>query len=136
MFSFLLLLSECELRISATYNFWPRVKNRRFPFKMGSKSTILSNQGKECDIQAILSITTGMLLRKNSKNQKKQSVQLFCQKTVNFPSFAFNLVFPALFHWKMGLSRLISSLGFAPREELCPLRPYWNAPVLFTPSSF
>ena len=50
---------------------------------------------------------------KTVKIKKSNLFNYFVKKTVNFPSSAFNLVFPALFHWKMDLSRLISSLGFA-----------------------
>ena len=41
------------------------------------------------DVQAISSEIPGMLFRKNSKNQKKQSVQLFCQKNREFSFFHF-----------------------------------------------
>ena len=43
----------------------------------------------EGDVQAISSEIPGMLSWKNSKNQKKQSVQLFCQKNSEFPIFCF-----------------------------------------------
>ena len=55
----------------------------------------------------------GTGFRKYSKNQKKQSPWLFCQNLSSFPIPAFNLDFPPLFRWKMGLSGLISTLGFA-----------------------
>ena len=35
-------------------------------------------QETENDTQTTLGVLSGMLFRKNSKNQKKQSVQLFC----------------------------------------------------------
>ena len=44
-------------------------------------------QKTEHDTQTTLGVLSGMLFRKIGKNQKKQSVQLFCQKTSEFPVF-------------------------------------------------
>ena len=46
-------------------------------------------QDTERDVKPILSDIPGMLSQKNSKNQKKQSVQLFCQKNHEFSFFHF-----------------------------------------------
>ena len=69
---------------------------------------------REHNIQTFVIIISGMLLPKNSKNQKKQSVQLFCQKNREFSFFHFqswyshgisleNGNFKAYFHTRLRL---------------------------------
>ena len=55
-------------------------KIRHFIIEFDFKSLQMLFQETEHDTEAIISIISGMLFRKNGKNQKKQSVQLFCLK--------------------------------------------------------
>ena len=51
---------------------------RHFTLKTNFKSLKMLFQETEHDTQTTLGVLSGMLFRKNGKNQKKQSVQLFC----------------------------------------------------------
>ena len=69
-------------------------------------------QETEHDKKATLTVISGMLFRKNGKNQKKQSVQLFCLKNQWIShSSTFNLGIPMEFRWKMKLLGLFYQLA-------------------------
>ena len=55
-------------------------KIRHFTIKIDFTSLEMLFQETEHDTQTTLGVLSGMLFRKNGKNQKKQSVQLFCLK--------------------------------------------------------
>ena len=55
-------------------------KIHHFTIEFDFKSLEMLFQETEHDKKAIITVITGMLFRKNGKNQKKQSVQLFCLK--------------------------------------------------------
>ena len=55
-------------------------KIRHFSIKIDFKSLEMLFQETEHDKQATITVISGMLFRKTGKNQKKQSVQLFCLK--------------------------------------------------------
>ena len=55
-------------------------KVRHFTIGIDFKSLEMLYQETEHDKKATLTVISGMLFRKNGKNQKKQSVQLFCLK--------------------------------------------------------